>query len=80
MTRRFLDVAGWVVPGGVLALLPKCPLCLAVYFAIVSGIGISVSTATYLRIGMIMLCVGTLAYVAVNRGWQIILRLNASHR
>ncbi len=78
--RRVLDVAGWVLPGGVLALLPKCPLCLAAYFAVGSGIAISVSAATYLRIGMILLCVGALAYLAVNRGRQIILCLNASHK
>jgi len=81
--RRFRDAAGefarWIVPGGILVLLPKCPACIVAYLAIAGGIGISLSAAIYLRRGLVILCVGLLAYFAVRRGRRFVARLAASH-
>ncbi len=43
--RRAREVAEWIVPGALLALMPKCPMCLAAYVALCSGLTLSVSSA-----------------------------------
>ncbi len=48
--------AGWIVPGLMLALIPKCPLCFAAWFSLLFGISLSVPAATFLRTSAIVLC------------------------
>lgn len=65
--RRLGEIAGWIVPGATLALLPKCPMCVAGYVAVATGIGISLPAATYLRGTLVVLCVAALVFIAARR-------------
>lgn len=65
--RRYLGAAGWLGPGALLILIPKCPMCLAAYIAMVSGIALPFSTAAGLRLVLIGLCTASLVYLAARK-------------
>jgi hypothetical protein len=54
--RAVKNGAGWVIPGLVLLLLPKCPLCLAAVFSLLFGIGLSADATRVVHGSIIVLC------------------------
>lgn len=71
--RRAGGALGWIVPGITLALIPKCPLCLAAYVALATGIGLSIPVAAFLRMTLVIVCLLSLALVAginLRRFWR----------
>lgn len=58
--QRLFAVAGWLVPSALLAVMPKCPVCVMGYVALATGMGISLSTASLLRTTLIVLCIVSL--------------------
>ncbi len=64
--RRWLDGAGWLASVATLAVIPKCPICFAAYVALGTGIGMSVTTARYLRWSMLAMCVVSLVFLSIR--------------
>ncbi len=65
--NRVSELAGWIAPSAALALLPKCPMCVAAYVTLVTGVGISLPTAKFLQAVLLALCVGSLVLIATRR-------------
>lgn len=55
-SRRATGLAGTILSGITLVLMPKCPLCVATWFALFTGISLSTATAGHVRAGIIVLC------------------------
>jgi hypothetical protein len=65
-TRRTLSLVEWALPVTALALVPKCPACLAGYVLLVTGIGISASAAAAVRWSVIGVCAAVLALLLLR--------------
>jgi len=63
---RVREIAGWVLPSAMLALMPKCPICLAAYVALGTGVSMSASSAHILMRTLTILCLGTLGLCVVR--------------
>ncbi len=61
--RRGMTLAAWAVPGALLAVLPKCPACLAAYIALWTGIGLTVPVVSALRWALTLVCAASLIFL-----------------
>jgi hypothetical protein len=65
--RRVREIFAWVLPSVILVLAPKCPACLAAHVMLWTGLGLSLSTANYLRWVLLFLCAASLLFLIVKR-------------
>ena len=66
-SRHGWELAAGALSLGIWALVPKCPVCLAAHAALWTGLGLSLSEATYLRYSILTLGGVLLLYVAWKR-------------
>ncbi len=64
--RPARGAAAFALPSIALALIPKCPMCIAAYLAIGGGLGVSLSTAAHLRTALVWLCWSVLVLLGVR--------------
>jgi hypothetical protein len=67
LAARTGEVLAWLLPSAILLLVPKCPACLAAYVALLTGIGLSLSTASHLRSGLFVVCVASFLFLTMRR-------------
>ncbi|MBI2515448.1 MAG: hypothetical protein HYV95_00905 [Opitutae bacterium] len=72
--NRIRRALRWLVPSVGLALIPKCPLCLAGYIALATGVGVSLPVAQVLRLGLLVVCVAALAWLAFGAVRRLVRR------
>jgi len=66
-SRNFWEFAGGAASIGVWVLMPKCPVCLAAYVALWTGLGLSFATAQYVRWSLLFLSATALLYLVAKR-------------
>lgn len=64
-SHKLMQAIAFVVPSALLVLIPKCPMCLAAYLAIMTGIELSVSGASHLQLALTTICLGTICLTIV---------------
>jgi hypothetical protein len=64
LARRLSTAAASILPGAMLVLLPKCPLCLAAWLTVVTGVGFSAAGAAWMRGMLVVFWVAAVALAA----------------
>lgn len=53
--QRLESLTASILPGAMLVLIPKCPVCIIAYVTLISGVGLSIPAAANLRTALIVL-------------------------
>lgn len=65
--RRLGAIAEWLLPSTALALLPKCPMCVAAYVALGTGLAMTPASAALLLRTVTLICISSLAFCFARR-------------
>lgn len=66
MCRKHPRQTAWILPGVILLVMPKCPVCIAGYIAFATGIGVSLTLVEGIRAVAMTLCATVLAFTAIK--------------
>jgi hypothetical protein len=71
LVTRCIEFIKMLMPAFVFVIIPKCPVCLAGYIALITGAGLSIPAATYTRVILIILCIVSFSYFIIKhvRRW-----------
>jgi hypothetical protein len=69
LARRLSRVAASILPGAVLMFLPKCPLCLAAWLTVATGVSFSASSAAWVRGSVALLWIAAVAVMIWRRAF-----------
>ncbi len=61
--RRVWEGLQWLFPTALLVMTPKCPMCLAAYIMLLTGVGVSMSVARCVWILTPLICVLWLVFL-----------------
>jgi hypothetical protein len=64
--RRVVSIIQWMLPAAMLAIIPKCPACVAGYVLLFTGLGLSLPAAAAVRWTLIGVCACALLFLAVR--------------
>lgn len=69
--RKTVSTLSAVLSSTALILMPKCPLCLAGYVTLVTGVSLSAVAARHLYVGLIVACGGLMVFALIRlmHGW-----------
>jgi predicted Abi (CAAX) family protease len=67
LARRLSTVTASILPAAGLVFLPKCPLCLAAWLTVATGVSFSTAGAAWVHVSVELLCVAALASVIWRR-------------
>ncbi len=65
--QRARRIVAWIIPSATLVLMPKCPLCIAAYVALLGGASITAACASNLRMALLVFSTATLVFLALKR-------------
>jgi hypothetical protein len=63
-THKIVEWSGYLLAGITIALMPKCPACLAAYVVLFTGLGLSLGMAASMWWFLIICCLGVLGFMS----------------
>jgi len=66
LARKLFEAVAPILPGTALVLLPKCPVCLAAWLTVTTGLGVSAAAAASVRALIIVSSIAAVALAVAN--------------